>query len=359
MFQNTEGTVTHDFRLTKGNIATRPSISGIVLLPDGQPAAGAEVALASKSFGPYVKNGHDLQQRSHPHVTTGEDGTFRFPPQVEECFVMVFHDRGYAEATEAALAAAPSRALTLREWGRVEGTLRVGTKPAADERIALYPHQRILINNRQRERPEWMDHIYFGYEATTDRMGRFAFDRVIPGPASVGRSIRVSPNSWMTCSQEVIKVEPGETAKVRIGGKGRPVIGRFVKPAESDLAIDWSHARQWLQLKRPPYRQPQGATQEERAESYQKWLETDEGKAYQAWQNDRRHHGFRIEDDGSFRIDDVTSGAYDLSLTIQDGARNNRKPLVTAGRTVVVPEMEGGQSVEPLDLGTIELVPNP
>ena len=206
---------------------------------------------------------------------------------------------------------------------------------------------------------EWMDQIYFGYDATTDRMGRFVFDRVIPGTASVGRSIRVSPNSWATYSREVIEVEPGETAKVWIGGEGRPVIGRFVKPDQFELAIDWSHSRHWLQLKRPPYRQPQGATEEERAESYRKWLETDEGKAYQAWQKDRRNHAFRIEDDGSFRIDDVTSGTYDLSLTILDGGPNNGKPLVTAKRTVVVPEMEGGQSVEPLALGTIELVPPP
>jgi hypothetical protein len=137
------------------------------------------------------------------------------------------------------------------------------------------------------------------------------------------------------------------------------VIGRFVKPDQFELAIDWSHSRHWLQLKRPPYRQPQGATEEERAESYRKWLETDEGKAYQAWQNHRRNHAFRLEDDGSFRIDDVTSGTYDLSLTILDGGPNKGKPLVTAERTVVVPEMEGGQSVEPLDLGTIELVPTP
>ena len=51
-FAITEGTVTYNFRLKKGKISTRPAISGVVLLPDGKTAAGAEVALASRSFGP-------------------------------------------------------------------------------------------------------------------------------------------------------------------------------------------------------------------------------------------------------------------------------------------------------------------
>ena len=231
---------------------------------------------------------------------------------------MIFHDQGYVESTEAALAAAPSRTLKLRKWGRVEGTLRVGTKPAEGERIVLEPDRSI---------PDWMNNIYFSYQATTDRMGRFVFEHVLPGKARIARSIRSSPKSRMACNFLSVEVEPGATAGIRIGGTGRPVIGRFTKPAESDFTIDWKLTRRWLRLK------------------------------------DRRNepmaYAIHIEDDGSFRIEDVSSGTYELSLTIVDRYANDRKPLAEVERTVVVPEMEGGQSVEPLDLGAIEMKPIP
>jgi hypothetical protein len=349
-FQITEGTVTYDFRLTKGDVPTRPAISGVILLPDGKPAAGAEVALASQSYGPYIQNGRDISPEKHPAVRTGPDGSFRFPPQVEESLVMAFHDQGYAEITEDALAKVPSHSLTLRKWGRVEGTLRVGTKPAPGEQVMLNPKRSIS---------ERFGHISFDYHAKTDRRGRFTFERVIPGPASVSRGIATAPRQMSYGPWKAIEVEPGGTAKVRIGGTGRPVIGRFARPAESDLPIDWTRSRHQFRLKPPPIHDPGHVTKEERAKWYQKWITTDEGKAYLAYQNERRFYAFRIETDGSFRIDDVTAGTYELSVAILDRYANDRKTLAEAERIVIVPEMEGGQSVEPLDLGAIEIVPAP
>lgn len=347
-FQMTEGTVTYDFRLTKGTVPTRPTISGVILLPDGKPAAGAEVALASKSSGPYVSNGRIQKSDMTLIEQTRADGTFVFPPQVEESLVMAFHDQGYAEITEAALAAAPARALKLRKWGRVEGVLRVGTKPAADEQIML---------NTKRSDYERFGHISFNYQTKTDRMGRFVFERVTPGTVLVSRGIATAPRQMSFGPWKAVEVAPGETAKVRIGGTGRPVIGRFAKPAESDLAIDWTRTRHRLELKAPPRPQLRGATKEERIKEYQKWITTDAGKAYDAWQKDRRSYAFRIETDGSFRIDDVTAGTYDIFVAVLDSYANDRKTLAEAERIVTVPEMEGGQSVEPLDLGTIEVAP--
>jgi beta-lactamase regulating signal transducer with metallopeptidase domain len=349
-FQITEGTVTYDFRLTKGEIPTRSAISGVILLPGGKPAAGAEVVLASKSRGIYVRNGRVSRPDQHPSTQTKLDGTFAFPPQIEESLVMAFHDQGYAEVTEDALAKTPARSLTLHKWGRVEGTLRVGTKPAADERVVLNPKRADI---------ERFGRMFFSYEAKTGRLGRFAFERVVPGPANISRGIATAPNQMGFGPWKTIEVEPGGTARVRIGGTGRPIIGRFARPAESDLPIDWMHIRHQFRLKSPPGPQLRGATKEERVKEYQKWITTDEGKAYDAWQKDRRFYAFRIETDGSFRIDDVTAGTYELFVTALDGAANGRKPLAEAERIVIVPEMEGGQSVEPLDLGTIEIVPTP
>jgi hypothetical protein len=349
-FQITEGTVTYDFRLTRGKVPTRPAISGVILLPNGRPAAGVEVALASKTSGPDVRNGRVSARDKQPIVRTGPDGSFRFPPQIEESVVMAFHDQGYADSDETDLAASPSRTLKLREWGRIEGTLRVGTKPATEEQVVLNP---------KRSNLERFSRIFFRYEAKTDRLGRFVFDRVMPGPANISRGIATAPHQMGFGPWQAVEVAPGETAKVRIGGMGRPVIGRFTRPAESELPIDWTHTRHRFQLKPPPEPQLRGATKEERLKEYQKWITTDEGKAFEAWQKDCRFYAFRIETDGSFRVDDVTAGTYELIVSALESGANGRKPLAEAERIVVVPEMEGGRSVEPLDLGTIEIAPAP
>jgi hypothetical protein len=69
-------------------------------LPDGTPAEGAQVALATKIIGLYIKNGRDAQLRNHPTTLTSADGTFRFPPQTEPATLIAFRDRGFATMLE-------------------------------------------------------------------------------------------------------------------------------------------------------------------------------------------------------------------------------------------------------------------
>ena len=68
----------------------------------------------------------------------------------------------------------------------------------------------------------------YGYTTVTDQQGRFAFDRVVPGRVTGRRTPppRRACHAWGW--QEPVEVKPGQTARVRIGGKGRPVIGRIV-----------------------------------------------------------------------------------------------------------------------------------
>ncbi len=74
---------------------------------------------------------------------------------------------------------------------------------------------------------------------------------------------------------------------------------------------------------------------------------------------------FKVEPDGSFRIDDVAAGAYQLSLAINrrpsdpDQGPLGAETIATARREVTVPAMPGGRSDEPLDLGTIRATLEP
>ena len=352
-----EGEVTYDFKLNPGTVPTRPAVTGVVLLPDDTPAADAEVALASKSFAPYVSNGSPSHPRRCPIDRTGRDGTFRFEPQNEPVAVMAFHDRGFAEATESELEALPGHALRLVEWGRVVGILRIGAGPGAKQQVNLDP-------KRAGAGRDGKAHIDFGYQTQTDDQGRFVFERVVPGPASISRVVPTSPHSSTFGRWFGLDVPRGATAKITIGGTGRPVVGRVVVPRGGKLLFDPTAIRCSFRLLPPPVGDPsffdQTMPRELRRTWYQHWILTEEGKAYLAYQEDRRFYGFAVQRDGSFRIDDVIPGAYELTLRVLSApAPPGSPPAAEAKRAVTIDPIPGGRSDVPLDLGRIELVPQP
>ena len=71
------------------------------------------------------------------------------------------------------------------------------------------------------------------------------------------------------------------------------------------------------------------------------------------------NHG-ELEDgmapDGTFRVEDVPAGSWYLDAEIMSFPKEGGlgKIMGAAGRTFIVPEMSGGRSDEPLDLGTLE-----
>ena len=88
---------------------------------------------------------------------------------------------------------------------------------------------------------------------------------------------------------------------------------------------------------------------------------TDEEKARfdREWQKDHRSHAFIIQPDGSFRVQDIIPGEYQLSIQIHDDYEEPRfHGFIVLGkteRTITVPGLAGGQPAptSPLDLGLI------
>ncbi len=106
-------------------------------------------------------------------------------------------------------------------WGRVEGTLRIGGKPGAGEQIQLSA----VSDEQARE-----GLVSFLSNATADADGRFAFDRVPPGKVHVARTVRLSDRMTTSTHATAVEVGPGQTARIEVGGTGRPVVGRVVVP---------------------------------------------------------------------------------------------------------------------------------
>jgi hypothetical protein len=306
-----EGEVTSDFKLEKG---TGPA--GTVHLPDGRPASGAEVILCTPSQGAYIRNGRNQQRRESQYVETKEDGKFSFPVQTNVYVVVVLHEEGYLEVGESELD--ESSELTLQPWATVTGKVLIGKNPGANETVRLgfdKPYDR----NQPR--------IYHDYQALTDSNGNFVLEHVPPGEARISRSIRISDRISTYSHSMSVDVKAGETVNITIGGTGRPVTGKVQVPDYLKEKFDWQN--------------------------------TDYGLRIDSSNGPYRQFGFKIVSNGSFRIDDIPAGNYYLYVNAYEPAADPRgfrgKRLGSLSRHFNIPEMPGGRSDEPMDLGVLEL----
>jgi RNA polymerase sigma factor (sigma-70 family) len=315
-FQEDEAEWDHhfDFTLRRGD----GTIGGVVHLPGGLPLAGATVAfLTSRS--PIIVNGQPPNPQFARLQTTGPDGRFRFPAPERPGTVVVLHDQGFAERTTEQLAVAGAGVLTIEPWGRIEGTYRIGSQPAAGKTLRLTT----IAGGTP------VATTTYGGHATTDAAGRFVFESVHPGSVAVARPVKRGRLTSLYPLSDPVTVAPGATARVMIGGSGRPVVGRASVPTALAGRVAWDLSEIVLLA-------------------------------------DEQSHRVRIGTlgpDGSFRIDDVPAGGYQLlieaskKLADPNDFRLGEPPLAAARRAVRMPEIPGGRSDEPLDAGVIALEP--
>src|SRR5262249_10131909 len=124
---------------TNLSIRLKPGLgpSGIVLLPNGQPAAGATVLYlalqeqCSLSGGQLSMYGdtNDAQR------TTGADGKFSFPVRAHGSMLLVSHSAGWAE--ESADRAASGLKIQLQPWATLSGTLMMNSNNTPSPNIEL------------------------------------------------------------------------------------------------------------------------------------------------------------------------------------------------------------------------------
>lgn len=356
MLTEEEEEVVIDFVLHKGE---KPS--GTVYLAEGEPAVGADVALYRAGFfGARVQNGRFVDKSEQDFVVTGPDGQFSLAPQAERYLLLVLHDEGYAEITDDELAMDPN--IFVEPWACVEGMVCVGGKSGPNEIIAMDYYRRYEPN---------LPWVSFNYRTETDANGNFVMERVVPGKAKVVRYAKSSRRRTTQSHAETVEVIAGETVKVTIGGEGRPVVGRFVLPADCNRPVNWSNAIVTLALKLPGPPRPEDFNemieQEKRAWN-RAWRQSEEGKAYTKMEWEQvRSYAVKIDQDGSFRAEDVPTGTYQLQVTLGDtpgvGWWSRRpgpsvEPLGFSGTLThefEVPDMNEVWSDEPLDLGSLEI----
>ncbi len=328
--------------------------------PDGKPVTGATAAMAIPGQQVNIMNGREVQFAATGSQTSGPDGHVDFSPQPGLFAIAIFGDAGSAEVDQKAVA--KSADVTLTPWGHVNGQLKVGSKPAAGQDVDLSAAQGMQY---EPDKPR----IFYQFSAKTDDEGRFNFDRVSPGNYNVSRRINVTSNSWSNTVLQTFDVAAGQTVTVNAGGMGRPVVGNAIIPPDLASRSDWSFMFSQMSTAMDTDSIPavpvpddiKTASQEKQQQWFRDWRNTDAGKAWMAAQQKamagRRNYAFGVASDGSFHIDDVVAGTYDLTLNLRSNNGQNRMGDVIGigSARLVVPEMPGGRSDEPLQMDPIPI----
>ncbi|MGE3819911.1 MAG: sigma-70 family RNA polymerase sigma factor [Isosphaeraceae bacterium] len=311
-----------------------PGLSGVVKRPDGTPEPGAVVIIGGFEL---VRGTVQRPDERSFRTETDAEGRFTLPPLDEPFPMTAFGASGFVT-----IDGEPVEEITLKPWGRIEGVALVGSKPMVGQNVSL---------TQSPSRPFNAITVTQGDGTTTDAEGRFTFEKVMPNPdVIVMAPFDGTIQTWA-------EVKPGETTQVTLGGKGRPVVGKLVRP-EGVSSEDWAGARVVVGLRSdrlpvPP--RPVDAP----ADWLETWWNSDEGRAYRRSYVNRSLQ--KTDPDGSFRFDAVEEGAYRLTVQAWTGVLPGRGPVsgrpFTVDVPLQVPPIPGNQSEEPLDLGTLTPTP--
>jgi len=360
--------------------------AGVVLTPDGHPAAGRTVYLSRCRDLIFIE-GPQLQARTNGAsgtrlALTDAAGRFSFAPEIDAYAVLVVDAAGFAQARVEDLKTSPE--VRLQPYARLEGTLRIGAKPAGNETVRLAPAFAPYADY-----PRPVPPYKLSVEATTDSAGHIVFPRVPPVDIKIFHTPKLGlrqAGSIPETQETKVTLKPGETREVTLGGQGRPVVGRVVLKGY-DKPLDWRDQVSWIKLLVPdppglPSFDPVLKERDEArrasrtpgdriaaqarfdrgcdqiARQFQVFYATAEGRRYLFSQ---RLYVLQFAQDGSFRIEDVPGGKYELAIdALEPDARpgQRRAPSITFHRQEVqVPDSPGGGSGAPFDLGAIETVP--
>jgi len=194
--------------------ATRPIVT--VFLPDGSPAAKADVGLVSPGARLSLMPGgfsRENIQSGTSLMATDTKGQFRLPSDDAISRVIFAHPDGYADTTLQDLTFSPK--VYLQPWGTLEGIYLSGGKPVVGRELILG-----FGNNGGGGLPDLS--YDFQHRVRTDNKGRFVFPKALPGNQKLIALIpdSVPANSWSHTPIQDVTIRSGEISEVTIGNSG-------------------------------------------------------------------------------------------------------------------------------------------
>jgi hypothetical protein len=343
---------------------------GIVYLPDGRPAANMEITVVRKGQYLRVKYGIFSRESGVTVLKADSSGRFKLPQIAGDYRLVAMNDDGVADITKELFN--QTATLYMQKWGRVEGTVWIGMKPAAGSEVNLNCD---FKGNYDGPR------VNYEHRVTADDKGKFVFRMVRPGEVQVSRIIKISERSSSYASQKVIDVLPGETTKVDIGGGGRKVIGRFVISGYTFDQIDMQYSHfnirgkvdkidmsMMEKIEMPKITFPDNffsMTKEEKMAWSQELMKSQEFQEYQKKVQELSHNNqdvnksYRVvtKSDGSFVAQDVLPGEYTLSGNAMKKSTGNKysqeNVVAMINFDFTVDDFQEGKEDEPVDIGVV------
>ncbi len=341
-----------DFKLHRKDPSK--AIRGMVLIPDGQPAVGADVALMTFESGAVMGEGRFDRREGGILTRTDNDGKFEFDPDANAHTVAAAHSSGFGRTR--IREGAQAVVVRLLPWGRIEGRVRTRDGKWSGQALGLYAISKPFG-------------LYVRQATKSDAEGRFSLESVPPGDYD----LHLNPGvGTPVVGPTPVEVRAGETTETEIGGSDVTITGRF--ELASGGMVDWPQQTKLARLEPkaianpPPF--PLLARMDPRSTDLaerRKHLDVVETDVWRAWTRSQQVRAvpLRIEADGSFVADSVRAGEYTLRVELAADAAVSRgnpmaslmRPAVASIRQSVIVSETQAQAGEFLDLGTLVLQP--
>jgi hypothetical protein len=223
--------------------------------------------------------------------------------------------------------------LHLQPWGRIEGKV-LGT--------SNFKGQFAWIMNPATI--QYKGGLQFALETFRIQIksdGTFVFQKVPPGVLNLRRSLKVG----IETDETWVQVESGKTKKVELGAdRGRKVIGRFVPENRLEGQM-MAPVISVFSQKTAPAQPPKGLSKADEAFWSVAFWNSPAGLEYLM---NYKTYDLDLAPDGSFQIDQVSSGEYYLSVTVELRKENTNSTRATFYREINVPPGD-----ESIDLGDL------
>ena len=224
--------------------------------------------------------------------------------------------------------------LTLQSWGSVEGTAWNYDQRVINGRIDLRFYAPGIVGPAG---------SMFLDSSQTDDQGKFSFTHIPPGKVA----LYLKRMDHRSVHERSLIIQPGKISTTRLGGLGRPVVGRLtiVNP-HTDIDFTQGFIRAHTEAPLPP---PEVQTPDQ----HEAWRQREDVK--QAFLS-IRHHFITRTKDGSFRMEEVIPGRYTLDILLGKKIDILRSGPLAQYKTVFeVPTDDLQNSREPFDIGDIEV----
>lgn len=273
-----------------------------VVLPDGRPAASADIGLLAPGARLELIPGGLARDQIHDLanlLAADKQGQFKLPADDSITRIIVAHAEGFADVAQADLTVDP--VVRLQPWGRLEGTCVAAGKPVAGRKL-LFAYGR--------ESRQDVGCNFTAYGITTDESGHFVFPQVPPGKHRLMRLVESklgTQTAWTHQPLEEVEIRPGETTQLTVGGSSFSVVVRLRRPQE----INRDPALQLHAMLQSPMTQPPAEAMGN-PQALAAWAALPEVKEALS---KARYFQLKENADGTFSAEEVPAGNYVLSAT--------------------------------------------